>query len=181
MQKTVGMWLVGIWWWGALGVGAPVPEATAGEAGIKIGLVDVQRVITQSQQGKEARSKIEAEAREKQKEIDVQENEIKKIEAELQKQTALLSPAARREKEEALQRRIRDLRRTTEDINRDLAKKEGELANQILREIAEVVRAYGEEKGYTLIIERSQGGVLYGSKGVDVSEEIIQRLNGRQK
>ncbi len=181
MQRQRSVRIVLLLSLGMLGASSLPPDTFAAEAGIKIGLVDVQRVIAQSQQGKDARGKIEAEARERQKEIDAQEGEIKKMEADLQKQTSLLTPAARRDREEALQKRIRDLRRITEDINRDLAKKEGELANQVLREIAEVVRAYGEEKGYTLIIERSQGGVLYGSKGVDVSDEIIQRLDGRKK
>lgn len=150
-------------------------------AQIKIGFVDLQQVISQSKRGQAARAEVAAEASRKQKEVDAREEEIKKLEAELQKHSAILSDQARKEKEELIRQKLRDLRRTAEDFNRDLAKREGELVNELLKEISAVVQEYGKEKGYMLILERQQAGVLYSGQGVDLTQEIIQRFDAKKK
>lgn len=151
----------------------------AADPAVKVGFVDVQAVITQSKEGLAARGKVAAEAAEKQKEISAKEAEIKQMDAELQKQSPILSDAAKKDREEEIRRKLRDLKRLTEDFNRDLAKRESELVNDLLRDVTAVVRDYGKEKGFTLIVEKGQGGVIYGSESADLTKEILERLNAR--
>ena len=119
------------------------------------------------------------EAAEKQKEISAKEAEIKQMDAELQKQSPILSDAAKKDREEEIRRKLRDLKRLTEDFNRDLAKRESELVNDLLRDVTVVIRDYGKEKGFTLIVEKGQGGVIYGSEPADITKEILERFNAR--
>ncbi|MGH7362286.1 MAG: OmpH family outer membrane protein [Candidatus Methylomirabilales bacterium] len=151
----------------------------AQENTLKIGFVDVQKVLNDSAKGKEAKAKLEKEREAKQKEVRAKEEEIKKLEADLQKQGAVLSEAARRERQEAINRKIRDLRRLFEDFNRDLQKRETELLNEILREIRKLVVVYGKEQQYTLILE-AQSGIIYASQGADLTDEVLAAYN-RQK
>ncbi len=151
----------------------------AADPAVKIGFVDVQAVITQSKEGLAARGKVAAEAAEKQKEIITKEAEIKQMDAELQKQNPILSDAAKKDREEEIRRKLRDLKRLTEDFNRDLAKRESELVNDLLRDVTGEIRDYGKEKGFTLIVEKGQGGVIYGSEPADLTKEILERLNAR--
>jgi outer membrane protein len=146
---------------------------------VKVGFVDMQAVIAQSKEGLAARNKVAAEAAEKQKEISAKEAEIKQMDAELQKQSPVLSDAAKKEREEEIRRRLRDLKRLTEDFNRDLAKREAELVNDLLRDVTAVIRDYGKEKGYSLIVERGQSGVIYGSDPADLTKDILERYNAR--
>lgn len=154
-------------------------ESRAADSPVKVGFVDIQAVIAQSKEGQAARSKVAAEAAEKQKEISAKEAEIKQMDAELQKQSPILSDAAKKEREEEIRRRLRDLKRLTEDFNRDLAKREAELVNDLLRDVTAVIRDYGKEKGYSLIVERGQGGVIYGSDPADLTKDILERYNTR--
>ena len=151
----------------------------AQENTFKLGFVDVQKVLNESAKGKEAKAKLEKERDAKQQEIRTKEEEIKKLEADLQKQGAVLSEAARKDRQEALNRKIRDLRRLFEDFNRDLQKRETELLNEILREIRKVVVAYGKEQHYTLILE-AQSGIIYASQGADLTDEILAAYNQRK-
>jgi len=163
----------------ALGVLAAAGFAAAQENALKIGFVDIQKVLNESAKGKEAKAKLEKERDAKQQEIRAKEEEIKKVEADLQKQGAVLSEAARRERQEAINRKIRDLRRLFEDFNRDLQKRETQLLNDILREIRKLVVAYGKEQQYTLILE-AQSGIIYASQGADLTDEVLAAYN-RQK
>jgi len=148
----------------------------AQENTLKIGFVDVQNVLNESARGKEAKAKLEKERDAKQQEIRAKEEEIKKLEADLQKQGAVLSEAARKERQDAITRRIRDLRRLFEDFNRDLQKREADLLNEILREIRKVVVAYGKAHQYTLILE-AQSGIIYASQGADLTQEVLAAYN----
>ncbi len=173
--------LGGRWWLGVVAVAAMLmaSESRAADSPVKVGFVDMQAVIAQSKEGLAARNKVAAEAAEKQKEISAKEAEIKQMDAELQKQSPILSDAAKKEREEDIRRRLRDLKRLTEDFNRDLAKREAELVNDLLRDVTAVIRDYGKEKGYSLILERGQGGVIYGSDPADVTKDILERYNAR--
>src|SRR3990172_2769833 len=170
------------WGWLPLGSAAWLIVASpvwAADPAVKLGFVDIQAVISQSKEGQGARNKVAAEANEKQKEITLKEAEIKQMDADLQKQGPVLSEAAKKDREEDIRRRLRDLKRLTEDFNRDLAKRENELLNDLLRDVTAVIREYGKEKGLTLIVERGQGGVIYGSDPADLTKEILERYNNR--
>ena len=165
---------------GILAVAALVAPGLGGaEDTFKLGFVDVQKVLNDSTRGKEAKGRLEKERDAKQQEIRAKEEEIKKLEADLQKQGAVLSEPARRERQETINRKIRDLRRLFEDSNRDLQKRETELLNEILRDIRKVVVAYGKGQAYTLILE-AQSGIIYASQGADLTDEILADFN-RQK
>jgi len=173
---------LGVRWWLGLVAAAGMlmaSESQAADSPVKVAFVDIQAVIAQSKEGLAARNKVAAEAAEKQKEISAKEAEIKQMDAELQKQSPVLSDAAKKEREEEIRRRLRDLKRLTEDFNRDLAKREAELVNDLLRDVTAVIRDYGKEKGYSLILEKGQGGVIYGSDPADLTKDILERYNAR--
>ncbi len=170
--------------WGWRGLAAAVgmlmaPGSWAADPAVKVGFVDIQAVISQSKEGQAARNKVAAEAAERQKDISAKEAEIKQMDAELQKQSPVLSDASKKDREEEIRRRLRDLKRLTEDFNRDLAKREAEFINELLRDVTIVIRDYGKEKGFTLIVERGQGGVIYGSDPADLTKEVLERYNAR--
>jgi outer membrane protein len=151
---------------------APAPEA------MRLGVVDMQAVISQSARGQRARAQLQVETDAKQKDMTAREEEVRKLQADLERQKAVLSPAALREKEEAIQRKVRDIRRIAEDGNRDLQKREGELVGDIQRDVLLVITEYGKEKGYHLVLERS-AGIWYVGDRADLTKDIIERFNAK--
>ncbi|MDD5558489.1 OmpH family outer membrane protein [Candidatus Methylomirabilis sp.] len=172
----------GRWWLfcGAAVVVLMVSVSWAADPSTRLGFVDLQLVISQSKEGQAAMNTVKAEAAEKQKEISAKEAEIKQMDADLQKQASALSDAAKKDREEEIRRKLRDLKRVTEDFNRDLAKRESEMVNDLLRDLTVVIRDYGKEKGFTLIVEKGQSGVIYGNDAADLTKEILERYNTRR-
>lgn len=172
----------GRWWlfWEVALVVLMVSASWAADPPMRLGFVDLQAVISQSKEGQAAMNTVKAEAAEKQKEISAKEAEIKQMDADLQKQASALSDAAKKDREEEIRRKLRDLKRVTEDVNRDLAKRESEMLNDLLRDLTVVIRDYGKEKGLTLIVEKGQGGVIYGNDTADLTKEILERYNTRR-
>ncbi len=151
----------------------------AAQAGIRVGVVDVQQVLNQSQKGIAMKQKLDQERVARQRELDVRQQEVMKLQAEFEKQAPLLSEQAKRERSEALQRKVRDIRRIAEDANRDFDKRVREAEVDITREIMAVVLEYGKDQGFTVVLERST--LVYAAPSVDITAEVIKRYDAKQK
>ena len=159
-----------------IGVGALVTFVAAGveAAATRIGVVDVQKVLVRSVAGVAAREQLEREKATMQKDVDTRRGEVEKLREELEKKGLVLSADAKREKEETLQRKVRDLRRLSEDLDKELQRKEQALTQRILQELTSLIEKIGKERGFLLIVERRGAGVIYGDAEADITEEVIK-------
>lgn len=148
--------------------------ADSAGAASKIGFVDVQKVLVRSVAGAGAREQLEREKAAMQKEVDGRRSDVEKLRDELEKKGLVLSADAKREKEEAFQRRVRDLRRLTEDYQKELERKEQAITARILQDLTGLIERYGKDRGYLLILEKRGASVIYGDAEADVTEEIIK-------
>jgi outer membrane protein len=162
-------------WWGLTPALAQAPQAT------RIGYVDLQRILARSQAGVQAREQIEKDKASMQKQVDGQKSDYDKLRDELEKKGQLLSADARREKQEALERKTRDIRRLLDDLEKELQKKEQTAGAKILRDLEGIFTRVGKEKGYALIVERRQAGVVYGAPEADITEEVIKAFDDEMR
>jgi len=154
---------------------APARPATApAVSATKIGFVDVQRVLARSVAGVSAREQLEKEKGTMQREMDGKRQELEKLRDELEKKGALLTPEARREKQDAFERKRRDAARLADDFQKELEKKEQGLLQKVLQDISGVIERFGKERGYFLIVERRGAVVLYGAAEADVTDDVIR-------
>lgn len=147
------------------------------EQATKIGFVDVQRVIVSSSAGREAKDRLEKEKNTMQKEIDTKKTEIDKIKEELEKKAMVLSPEVKKEKEELMQRKIREVRRLLDDYQKELDLRDQELTQKILQDLGGVIDKLGKEKNYIIIFEKRGAGIIYGSKEIDLTDEIMKMFD----
>lgn len=148
-------------------------------ADIKIGYVDFQKVQQNSKAGKDALKTIEKMFKEKQAQLDQRQGELEKMMQELDKQSAILTPDVKRQKEDKLQKEYKDLQRFKSDSEDDLNKKKAEMAKQMYDEVSGIINKFGKEEGYTLILERSV--VLYAPEAVDITDKIIKAYDDTKK
>src|ERR1700752_3401471 len=74
----------------------------------RVGFVDIQRVLARSAAGMAAREQLEKEKAVMQKQVDWQRVALEQLKDEIEKKGQLLSADARREKQELLERKVRD-------------------------------------------------------------------------
>ena len=143
-------------------------------AGTRVGYVDMQKVLVRSVAGVAAREQLERERVTMQKDLEARKTEIDKLREELEKKGLVLSADARREKEETLQRKIRDARRLGEDLDKELQRKEQQMVNRIGQEVVVVIERLGKDRGFLLIMEKRGAAVIYGDPEGDMTEEVIK-------
>jgi outer membrane protein len=143
----------------------------------KIAVVDLQRAIHETEEGRKAQANLKTLFESRQKGLDKKQEELKKLKEEIEKQQSLWTPEVRQSKVESYQKQIVELQQVYVDYQRELAEKEGELTKSIVERMERILRRIGQAEGYALIIERSEAGVIFAPTNLDLTDLVIQRYN----
>jgi outer membrane protein len=158
----------------AAGVSAQSAAPAAAPSSLKIGYIDVQRVLARSAAGVAAREQLEKERAGIQKEMDGRRQELEKLRDEIEKKGPLMAADARRDKQEQFDRKRRDAARAADDYQKELEKREAALLQKVLQEMGGVIERVGKEKNYFMIVEKRNAGVLYATADADLTDEVIR-------
>ena len=137
----------------------------------KIGYVDLAKVFDEYTKTKESSKTIEEKGKAKEAERKKLTDEIKKLKDEQE----LLSDKAKAEKQKAIDDRIKNLQEFDRKIRDELIKERNEVIGGILKDIEKVVTDYSKEGAYDFILNSRT--LLYGKEELDLTEEILKRLN----
>ena len=146
---------------------------------IKIGFIDVQRIIAESQAGKKAKDRFQAQVKKAETDVQKERQDLERLKNDLDKKGPLLKDEERRNLEADLQKRSVTLQRTLGDYQQDLQRKNNEMMAEILKELEQVVTEVGKADKFTLILERSQ--ILYSDQAIDITNKVIDAYNTRMK
>ncbi len=147
----------------------------------KIAYIDLQKVMMESEKGKEARKNLADEFDKAKKNLVQKQDDLQKMKDALEKQATTMTPEARADREKQYQSKLKDYQRMQSDYEGELRQKDQEFSQKILKELEEVVKGLGESEKYTLILERTQAGILFGSPTVDVTDKVIVLYNESTK
>ncbi len=148
---------------------------------VKIGYVDLQRALNDSNAGQQARERFKKEVDKYQGTLKKQKNDLETLREQLEKKAMVMKDEERRSLELDYQRRARDFERSYKDSQGELQLRDNQMTAEILKEINQVIQEFGKQEGYTLILENSSSTVLYSSQNSDLTDRIIELYNARKK
>ncbi len=144
-------------------------------AEVKIAYVDLQKALNLSKAGAQAKSDIAAQAKELETEFKIKEGDFLKLKGELETQAALLSDEAKQVKLKEYQKKVADLQKFQQEAQRKLQQEDGKRTQLILKDLSEILQKFGKDGGYSLIVERSEGGLIYFAEDIDdLTDKLIK-------
>lgn len=146
---------------------------------VKIGFIDLQRVMTDSVAGKQSREKFQAQVKKAEADLLKEKQDLERSKADLDKKGPLLKEEERRSLESDLQRRVVNYQRNMQDQQQQLRQQEREMTADLLKELEKIVNEVGKADKFTLILERSN--ILYSDQAIDVTSRVIEVYNSRMK
>lgn len=146
---------------------------TAYAADTKIAFVDTARVLKQAPQAEQARKKLESEFAPRDKKVIEMQKKLKEMEDELSKNASVLSETIRKKKERAIISQKRDIKRAKEEFNEDLNIRRNEELSKLQKLVYETIVSLARDKDYDIILGDN---VLYSSKRVDITDDVLNRL-----
>ena len=156
-----------------------IPSSLPGQGYSKIAVVDFERAVVESVEGKKASDGFNAKLQERQKEVEKRQKELEEAQNKLSTQERLLSDAVKLDLQREIDRKQTELTRFNEDAQKEL----GALRDQLLRPVADIagkiLNALAAEQGFTLVIDVSNpaNNVLWANPAADITTELTQRIN----
>jgi len=146
----------------------------------KLGTVDMQKILTLSDAGKDAKEQLAIRAAKYEAEKNLKEEDLKKLKGELEKQSVLLSEIARGAKEKDYQQKLKEYQRFLKDAQDDLQAKNDEYTNRIVDEIVKIVQEFGKKNGFTFILVKNESMIFMDDK-IDLTDELLKQFNAARK
>lgn len=144
---------------------------------IKIGIVEMDRIVRTSEPGQSALNKLKDEFKDVKETMDKQKAEIDKMREEMEKQSLVLSQEAKMDKQTQFQRKVRDFQDNAQNYQRKMKIEEDKLSKPVLELIMKVVQDFGKKNGYDLLMDGRGAGVVYASDAANVTEQVLVEVN----
>ncbi len=147
-------------------------------ASTRIGVVDPQRILADTNAGKRAKDMLASFAKNRQALIELEEKELRRMEEDFVKQGSVLSATAKREREEQFRRRMAEYQQKVTDLNREVQDKQKEVLDGFRDKIEALSGKVAKRLELQAVFDRGRGGpTLYFDEAVDVSSQLIEEFN----
>jgi len=144
--------------------------------GLKIAVIDVNKVLNESEAGKVARKKMEDRYEELKKKVDSLSEEAKKMKEEIDKQKILLGKEKLKAKEDALAAKVAELRKVSKESEDEMQRRQRDLTRDVLKVIEGQVDKIVKEEKIDLVLERSSG-VVHFDPSLDITAKVLALVN----
>jgi outer membrane protein len=146
------------------------------EDNLKIGCVDLQRVIETSDIGKKLKNDIQQEIEKAKQRLIEKDQELKKLGEMLDRQSFAMNDDVKQNKIKEYQTKVKERERMAADAEDDIKQKYSGKQQKLIQDVMDVVKQYGKEKGYSIILEKGLV-VIYAIDSFNVTDEVIQIFN----
>ncbi len=141
----------------------------------KFAVVDVQRAVTETEDGMRAKATLKKLFEQRQTELSKAEQGLGQQKQSLEKDRAKLTTEEYGQRLETLQREAMKLQQQMMVYQQELQKKQGELLERIHRGIMAIIRRIATQDGFDLVIDRN--AVPYARTDLDITDRVITQYN----
>lgn len=145
----------------------------AQSADLKVGYVQVDKILQDAPQTAESGKKLEKEFSPRSQELDRMAKQIKDLETILDKEGLTLSESDRRTKERDAQNIKIEFQRKQRELREDINLRKNEELGSLQDRINKAVQSVSEAEGYDLVV---YSGVAYASKKIDITDKVLKTL-----
>jgi outer membrane protein len=153
---------------------APAPAAKFPE-GAKYAFINIQRIASESAEGKTSSSRIEQLRAKKASDLTEKNKAVEALQAK--QRSSVLGEAAAAQIQKDIDKTQVEIQRMTQDAQSELQDLQNELQLDFQRKVGPVIEAVAREKGLQLLFSQADSGLVWADAGLDLTAEVIRRLD----
>lgn len=166
-----------------------VLAGSAFAAGGKTAYVDTQAVFDKTKLGKKYQGIIREYYESRKKILDMDAEEIQKMQEDYRKQSSVLNEKARKEKEETISRKIGEFEKKRAEFGGEIDKKRDELSVDFNKDLMAVLKDLAKKEKASVILNKTIDivgktevpSVLYADEDLDLTEKVIVEMDKKQE
>ena len=143
------------------------------DAEIKVGVINTERVMRDSDPAKKAMKKLEKEFEKRGQDLERTRQQLQKMQDDMEKNAVTMSESDRRAKEKEFADLSREFQRRQRELNEDLNARRNEELQSVVERANRAIRAIAEKEGFDMIVQEA----VYASPRVDVTDRVIKALS----
>ena len=140
---------------------------------LKIGVVDIARVLEESPQAEAARADLQKEFAPREAKLVEKQKRIRETEERLARDGAIMSRSERDRVERDIIGLKREFQRDQDEFRDDLNFKRSEILEQLQHKLITSIRGYAKGNGFDLLLAE---GVVYTSDELNVTEQVLEAI-----
>ncbi len=140
---------------------------------LKIGYVNSERVLRDSNPAKAAQTKLEAEFAKRDRELNDLGTKLKAAADKLEKDAPTTAENERNRRQRELIEQDRDLQRKRREFQEDLAQRKNEELATVVERANKVIKQIFDSEKYDVILQE----VVFAGPRVDITDKVIKQLN----
>ncbi|MCD6454919.1 MAG: OmpH family outer membrane protein [Candidatus Aminicenantes bacterium] len=142
---------------------------------LKIAVIDPDKILNESKEGKKILSELQSYYQRKQAEINRRTKEVESLQQKLRTQQGILSQSALQKLADQLDEKQKALKRYVDDANEEMNKLKQKKLAAFQQKMVVIINKVAKRKGILTIFDRRQ--LIYADPIVDISSEIIAELD----
>lgn len=146
---------------------------SAQSAELKVGYVQVDKILQEAPQTAESGKKLEREFSPRSQELDRMAKQIKDLEGVLDKDGLTITEAERRNKERDIQNIKVEFQRKQRELREDINLRKNEELGSLQDRINKAVQSVAKAESYDLVM---YSGVAYAADKIDITDKVLKLL-----
>ncbi|MEW5011165.1 hypothetical protein A9Q80_06120 [Cycloclasticus sp. 46_83_sub15_T18] len=140
---------------------------------IKVGFVNVARILEKAPQAETAKIALEKEFSPRNKRLLASQKTIKKLDEKIVRDAKMMTESKLRKLQRDVLEKKRALKRDQEEFREDFNLRRNEELAKLQRLVFEAIKSLSEAEKFDLVLH---DGVVYASSAVDITAKVQQRL-----
>ena len=142
----------------------------------RIVFINSQQVVAAAPGAREAQQTLEREMGALRTQVQAMEQTLDSMMTAYDQRQVMLSPEARRQMQEEIRGRQREFQSRAAQMEQQAAARQAELIQPIMARVQQVIDALREERGYALVLDAAEGGLVSADPALDITQEVLARL-----
>ena len=143
---------------------------------LKVGFVNLDRVLRDATPAKVAQTKLEAEFSKREKDLGEADQRLKTASDKFERDAPTLGETERVRRQRELVDQDRELQRRRREFQEDLNQRKNEELSSVLERANKVVKQIFDQEKFDLILQEA----VFASNRVDITDKVIKALNAGQ-
>jgi outer membrane protein len=140
----------------------------------RIGFVNTERILRESNAAKAAQQKLEQEFSRRDKEMQESAARLKQLGERLDRDVAVLSDTDRGRRQREVADLDKEFQRKQREFREDLNQRRNEELASVIERANRVIKQLAEQEKYDLILQEA----VYAAPRIDLTEKVLRALNG---
>lgn len=159
---------------GLLACGMTFGFAANALAEISIGIVDMKGAVEQTE-ANGVLKKLKDETASRQSKLKDAEKKVVAFQQEVKESASVLSEDKLREKAAQYQQMMLDLQKQMQTYEQEMMEMSNKMLGEVQKKMTTIASDIAKERKLDLLLERTEGGVVYYQSSYDITDELVKR------